>query len=353
VPDFTSALYLGLTHEAATLRPWKQLTTGKPSALQTLPGALALAADLAALTGSEAASLGPSTLHLFWDLFEQWPHRSSVIYADAELYETGRWGIERAAWRGVRTVRVNHYDVESLRRALGRDDARGAPVVVADGFCPDCGRVAPVPSYLDLLKRSRGWLVIDDTQALGILGHSPAPNAPLGRGGGGTLRWYGAPAERVIKISSLAKSFGVPVAMLGGPRDFVERFNRLSKTRVHCSGISWVELHAAEEAVAFNERSGDRTRAYLAQLILRLQLRLAGSKIRLSGGMFPVQAVGGYRDLPAAKIQRRLESAEVQTVLQRDRKTGEPRVGILLTARHTSKDVDRLAAALLAATARV
>lgn len=208
MPDFTSALYLGLTHEAATLRPWKQLTTGKPSALQTLPGALALAADLAALTGSEAASLGPSTLHLFWDLFDQWPHRSSVIYADAELYETGRWGIERAACRGVRTARFNHYDADSLRRALGRDDARGAPVVVADGFCPDCGRAAPVPSYLDLLKSSRGWLVIDDTQALGMLGNSPGPAAPLGRGGGGTLRWYGAPAERVVTISSLAKSSG-------------------------------------------------------------------------------------------------------------------------------------------------
>ena len=57
MPDFTSALYLGLTHEAGTLKTWNQLTTGKPAALKDPPGALALAAELAALTGQEAAGL--------------------------------------------------------------------------------------------------------------------------------------------------------------------------------------------------------------------------------------------------------------------------------------------------------
>ena len=334
------------------MRAWKQLTSGKPTALKMLPGALAVAADLAALTGSDAATLSRSTLHLFWDLFDQWPQRSSVICADAELYETGMWGVERAAYRGVRTLRFKHYDPDSLAGVLSRSNLRRAPVVVADGFCPSCGRAAPIPAYLDLLKANKGWLVIDDTQALGILGQSPGREAPFGRGGGGTLRWCGVTGDRVVTISSLAKAFGVPVAVLSGPREFVERFNRLSRTRVHCSGISYVDLHAAEQALAFNELAGDRTRVYLAQLITRLQAKLAGSKVQIAGGFFPAQSLAGLPGLPAPEIHRRLESAGLQAVLLRDRGSGEPRVGILLTALHTPRDIDRLAAALLSAVQR-
>ena len=67
--DFTSALYLGLRHPLGSSRPWAALSLGRPAALQPPPGAGALARELAALQGCEAATLLPSTLHLFWDLF--------------------------------------------------------------------------------------------------------------------------------------------------------------------------------------------------------------------------------------------------------------------------------------------
>ena len=36
--DFTSALYLGMRHAHETLRPWAQLTTGRPAALEPAAG---------------------------------------------------------------------------------------------------------------------------------------------------------------------------------------------------------------------------------------------------------------------------------------------------------------------------
>ena len=67
--DFTSALYLGLRHPSASLPPWDALTIGRPAALAEPPDAEAVAAEIASLQGCEAATLLPSTLHLFWDLF--------------------------------------------------------------------------------------------------------------------------------------------------------------------------------------------------------------------------------------------------------------------------------------------
>ncbi|WP_433968357.1 hypothetical protein [Tunturiibacter gelidiferens] len=67
--DFTSAAYLEFEHASWNLPAWPRLTSGKPSALEELPGTAEVESELAALVGCERALLGTSTLHLFWDLF--------------------------------------------------------------------------------------------------------------------------------------------------------------------------------------------------------------------------------------------------------------------------------------------
>ena len=67
--DFTSALYLGLRHATTSLCPWDELSLGKPMVLDEPPSSEVVAAGLAQLQGCEAATMLPSTLHLFWDMF--------------------------------------------------------------------------------------------------------------------------------------------------------------------------------------------------------------------------------------------------------------------------------------------
>lgn len=134
--DFTSALYLGMRHESWTLRPWAQLTTGRPAALGAPPGACEVATQLAALQGCRRATLAPSTLHLFWDLFGVLARERVAVYLDAGVYPIARWGVERAAARGVLVRSFVHYDPEALQRQLAQDARRRLrPPVVADGFC--------------------------------------------------------------------------------------------------------------------------------------------------------------------------------------------------------------------------
>src|SRR5260370_33266405 len=98
--DFTSVLYLGIRHAHHTLRPWAQLTTGRPAALEPAPEAVALAQDLAQLLGGERAVLAPSTLHLFWDLFDVLTRDHIAVYADEGTYPIAGFAIERAAATG-------------------------------------------------------------------------------------------------------------------------------------------------------------------------------------------------------------------------------------------------------------
>lgn len=184
--DFSSSLYLGLRHPSRSLAPWHRLTNGKPSALVEPPGAASVASELATLIGCERAVLLPSTLHLFWDLFGIQTGDTVAIYCDAGAYPIARWGIENAAARGVAVHYFSHHDVDALRRRLDRHARSHArPLVVADGFCPRCGRPAPLADYLDAVRGFAGSLLIDDTQALGILGHTPGPEAPMVAAAGG------------------------------------------------------------------------------------------------------------------------------------------------------------------------
>jgi len=77
--------------------------------------------------------------------------------------------------------------------------------------------------------------VIDDTQALGILGAWPGPGAPYGRGGAGSPAWCGVAGDDLARVCSLAKGFGAPLAVLAGSARVVARFEAEAATPVHCS----------------------------------------------------------------------------------------------------------------------
>jgi 8-amino-7-oxononanoate synthase len=341
VLDFTSALYLGLNHAHAELRPWTQLTLGKPAALSPPPESEAIADRLARLIGCERATLGTSTLHLFWDVFGQLSRERVAIYVDAGTYPIARWGVERALARGALVRGFKHHDVQALQQALRRDATSGrTPIVVTDGFCPGCGRHAPLNAYLDNVRACGGRLIIDDTQALGIYGRS-ARGTPYGFGGGGSLRWYAIDTDHVIVISSLAKGFGVPIAVLAGSDAVIERFNQHSETRVHCSPPSVAMVRAAEQALIVNATQGDRLRAQLAQRVRYFRARLAELALAAEGGLFPVQTLRLKPAYAALDVHERLRDGGIETVLHRDRGGSGPRVSFILTVRHRRSEIDR------------
>lgn len=338
--DFTSALYLRMRHPSRSLPPWESLTTGRPALLGEAPGAGDVADALAALAGCEAGVLLPSTLHLFWDLFGVLTEERVAIHLDEGAYAVARWGGERAAARGVPVRRFRHHDPDALLDSVRRGGGRNLrPVVVTDGFCTGCGRSAPLAEYLAVVRRGGGLLVLDDTQALGILGRSPGKETPFGTGGGGSLRHLGLGGADILWGASLAKGFGVPVAVLAGSARRVRRFAHQSETRTHCSPPSAAAVRAAASALEINATSGEALRFLLAQRVARFRSRGRGKGISTGGGLFPVQTVQLGARIDPAVLHRRLLRAGVRSVLLRGDGRGVP--GFLMTAGHSPAEIDR------------
>jgi 8-amino-7-oxononanoate synthase len=346
MPDFTSSLYLGLRHALAELKPWASLTSGAPAGLLVPRAARSVARRIAALQGCEGAILAPSTLHLFWDLFGTQRARSWELFVDAGAYAVGRWGAERAAGMGVPVRRFGHHDPESLVRSMSeRKTGRQRPVVVADGLCPSCGSLAPAKAFLHAVERRGGLVVLDDTQAFGILGHSPTLRQPYGVGGGGSVRFHATEGRPVLTVSSMAKAFGVPMAVFSGPRDLVGSFEAESETRMHCSPVSFADLAAAEHALGVNERFGAPIRERLVGLVRRFRHGIGESAIETSG-LFPVQTLARSPGLDPRVLHQDLAARGIPTVLHGPGCGDGVRVSVLITARHTAGQIDEVVDAI-------
>lgn len=318
--DFTSSLYLGLEHPSTSIPPWRRLTTGAPAALVESRSARRVARDLAALIGGAQGVLMPSTLHLFVDLFRNGLRRVAVFWDEA-LYPVASWGIELAAARGAPSTAMPHLGPRIDDHWIRRHTPRGfIPVIVTDGFCTGCGREAPLRRYARAVQRCGGLVIVDDTQALGLFGARPSRAAPLGVGGGGSLRRQHLIGAPILVGASLAKAFGVPLAVLVGPSRLISALIERSETCVHTSPPSAPLVAAAMAALLHTGRYGASLRTALVRRIVAFRRGITDLGLQATGGLFPVQSIA----LPGADgeeetMQAHLELAVrgVRTVVSR------------------------------------
>jgi 8-amino-7-oxononanoate synthase len=342
--DFTSALYLGFWHESQALKPWAQLTTGKPAILEEPPGSEMIASRLAKLQGLDQSTLARSTLHLFWDFFGMLAEERVAIFQDSGSYSIAQWGIERAAYKGVPVYRFPHKDVDALQRLLNRPSGGRKPVIVTDGICTTCGCTVPIKAYHELVRRAGGLLVIDDTQAIGILGEQRL-STPYGTGGGGSLRYQNVSGPNVVSVSSLAKGFGVPLAVFSGSRVLVQKFKSRSQTRIHCSPPSVADVHAGERALDLNSTHGDAMRLQLAQRVQQFRRQAADAGLSADGGLFPIQTPRLPAKLSLEQVHQELLDLGIRTVLRRGC-DGAPSLSLIITARHSQQDIENVVRAM-------
>ena len=345
--DFTSVLYLGMHHPHEGLRPWRQLTTGRPAALGSSERAEVTAQALAQFLRCEMAALGTSTLHLFWDLFGVLAAEGITIHVDAGTYPIARWGVERVKANGVFATSFRRHDPASLRTSVGlAGRSRLRPVVVTDGLCPLTGQPAPLFDYARIVRDFGGLLVIDDTQAFGILGKDPSHAEPYGVDGAGTPAWFDLSGPDLIIVSSLAKGFGAPLALIAGSQLIIEKFKTMSLTRVHCSPPSLASISAGEDALAINAAQGMARRRRLIELVRLFQAGLRTIGLSARGSLFPFQTPGRISGARAVSLHNALLGTGVRTVLHGARIGSEALVSFAINALHTPAEIARAFGAL-------
>lgn len=330
VLHFDSAHYLDLPTHPRRI-PRLPVATGMPSVLYEPPAARAVAAQLAAMQGQEAAFTATSTLHLLWDCLEWVRQTNQQVLLAADSYPL----IQGLVQRLIPAARLHTFhDTATLAQTLAHIPRTTGVTVVADSWQQRTNRVFALRECLTLLEARRGWLILDDTQTIGLLGSNPTPTQPFGQGGGGLLPWAGIRSQRVIVIASLAKALGTPLAVISGTNAIIQTLRTHSMTRTYCSPPSpWLSEHALH-ALAQHAAWGDWLRQRLLRNIRAYQAGLRQIGISHPAPLFPVQHLPLPHPWQCKALYQTLRRRGIRTLITQ-RADGGCALSVILHAKHS------------------
>ncbi len=136
--------------------------------------------------------------------------RIGAIFID----ETAHFSIRDAVYSALKPVHAfKHRDADDLALKLRQNLKAGdVPLVMTDGVFPTFGLIAPVPEFLEVIEPYQGYLCLDDSHAVGVLG-------PNGRG---TYEHFGVKSDRCFFAGTMSKAFGGHGGFIPAPQSFID-----------------------------------------------------------------------------------------------------------------------------------
>jgi 8-amino-7-oxononanoate synthase len=214
--------YLGLTtHPSVVLEAMQALAAYGPSCTgsRLLTGTLQLHVDLerglADYIGKPAALVFPTGYQTNVGSIAALLGRNDVAVIDKEAHTSI---IDGCRLGFGRMRRFAHNDMLSLERQLRACPPEAGKLVVVDGVYSMGGDLAPLPEVVELCRRYKARLMVDDAHGIGVLA-----------GGRGTVEHFGLTGEVDLIMITFSKAF----ASLGGALIGSEEVIDFIKHRAH------------------------------------------------------------------------------------------------------------------------
>ena len=144
-------------------------------------------------------------------------NKKSVAVIDKDVHASIYDGVRLAQATQARMVRYKHNDPTALDQALSElDDAEGA-LVCTDGVFSAQGEIANLPGLVEVVKKHKARILVDDAHSLGV----------LGPGGRGTAAHFGISQDVDLIGGTFSKSLASIGGWLVGDRkvlDYIQHF---------------------------------------------------------------------------------------------------------------------------------
>jgi 8-amino-7-oxononanoate synthase len=144
-------------------------------------------------------------------------NKKSVAVIDKDDHASIYDGVRLAQAAGAKMVRYKHNDAAALDAALSElDDSEGA-LVITDGVFSAQGEIANLPPLVEVVKKHKARIMVDDAHALGV----------IGKGGRGTASHFGLQDQVDLIGGTFSKSLASIGGWLVGERkvlDYIQHF---------------------------------------------------------------------------------------------------------------------------------
>ncbi len=131
----------------------------------------------------------------------------------------------------AKKVIYKHCDVEDLEEKLLKYDTDGKKIIITDGVFSMEGDIAPVDKIVDLAKKYKCVVVIDDAHGTGITGE-----------GRGTLNHFGIlPDKNIIQMGTLSKAVGSYGAFICGSYLLIDYLINTMRSLIFTTALSPIQ----------------------------------------------------------------------------------------------------------------
>jgi 8-amino-7-oxononanoate synthase len=286
----------------------------------------------AANVGVIAALMSPVWISFFRHLIPE-DMRERAIFFDKDNHASLYDAVKLASPN--KTYFYNHNDMNHLEELL-KSSKHGCKLIVTDGYFSMGADLAKLPRIVELAKKYKAMVFVDDAHGTGVLGNN----------GRGTVEHFGLEGEVDFVVGSLAKGFGIRGGFFTGSHDLV-KYLRVSSRRYLFSGMLPPGVPAsAMTAIEISEREPWRRRAVLENAnYLRDNLKSLGCN--MSGDLHIVSWVIGDQDLTTQITNELMNKGVFATCIRYPAvMRNQSLVRFLPIATHTKDQLDKVISAV-------
>jgi 8-amino-7-oxononanoate synthase len=139
---------------------------------------------------------------------------------------------------GAEFRRFRHNDMEHLEGLLKNAPADVAKLVIADSVFSMDGDIIGLPKMLELCKKYKAWLMIDEAHSIGVLGEK----------GTGIEEYYGLGDVIDIKMGTLSKTIPSVGGYIAAKKEIITYLRHASRAYIFSAALPPAQAAAANEA---------------------------------------------------------------------------------------------------------
>ncbi|HLZ18901.1 MAG TPA: 8-amino-7-oxononanoate synthase [Smithellaceae bacterium] len=233
---------------------------------------------------------------------------------------------------GAKIVVYSHCDPSDLEEKVKVHPCGEKGLIVTDGLFSVDGDIAPLPQLVEIARRHRLLLMVDEAHATGV----------LGRHGGGTADYFRLTDGIDISVGTFSKALASEGGFVAGRRALIDYLANTARSFIFSTALSPVTVAVSSAALDIVKTEPQRRETLLAHAAwFRSQLMEAGFTV--ADHPTPIISVGLGAPEPAMKFSSLLMEQGIfaNAIRPPTVPAGTSRLRINLMATHDRKDLER------------
>ncbi|PKN89317.1 MAG: 8-amino-7-oxononanoate synthase [Deltaproteobacteria bacterium HGW-Deltaproteobacteria-1] len=180
--------------------------------------------EIAAFKGTEAALVFGTGYMANVGIISAVASKSWVIFSDRLNHASI---IDGCRLSGAEIAVYAHCDPADLERKISQFPGRPG-LIVTDGLFSVDGDIAPLPSLVEIARRHKLLLMVDDAHATGV----------LGKNGGGTTEHFGLDEGIDIAMGTLSKALASEGGFVAGSHSLIDYLANTARSFIFSTALS-------------------------------------------------------------------------------------------------------------------